>query len=82
MTSREKYYKSKLTHHREAIEHHMSMASQGIHEDYHTKQADMHRQKLAELEQKGKKRKPEKKDIGPMSGAPQNGPASGLIGNF
>lgn len=34
------------------------------------------------IEESKKKRKKAKKDIGPLSGAPQNGPASGLIGNF
>lgn len=38
-----------------------------------------HQKKRDELE---KKKKKTKKDIGPISGVPQNGPSSGLIGNF
>ena len=82
MTNREKYYKSQIERHQDAIKHHESLASQGIHSDYHNERADWHRQKLVEAERKKKKKEPEKKDLGPLSGVPQTGPSSGIIGTI
>jgi hypothetical protein len=70
MTKAEYYYKS-TKHHREAIEHHEKMIDQDIHPEYHKERLDAHQAALAKLKEKGhNKKKPEQKDLGPLSSNP------------
>ena len=68
------YYNHRLIRHREALDYSLRAIEQGIRVAYHTEQANYHKQKIQEIQEKGKTAK----DLGPLSGVPQSGASSGL----